>query len=131
MRAPAEPVELVTEARKALEQVKESLLTPTPRSVSACGEPLAAAAERLRRLRVLHQAVGVTGAEEAGGGGTTGGLQTLAAGLHRDLAEVNGLLQQAGAFYLGWSRILKTAAGTYGADGGIDGPAVNGLSIKG
>ena len=111
------PPELILEARVALGEVREALLTPTPLTVEQCAEPLTEAA---RRLRLLDS-------EWARDGNVQGrslsenrsDRRKMAAELLKDLAEVQKLLQQAGAYYLGWSRILLSAIGNYDRNGQV------------
>jgi hypothetical protein len=124
-----DPKDLMAEARVALEQVKEMLRAPTPQTVSECSRPLAAVAESLRRLSAAAGDESTNGSLKTEQVATD--LQMMALALHRDLAEVHGLLQQAGAFYLGWSRILELASSTYGADGELRPPPGNALSVEG
>jgi hypothetical protein len=117
MRVESEVLEQVTEARAALEQARQLLERPSPKALEDCGPPLAGAAEALRKLKTRVDAPPPGHA--------------VVRDLQQDLEEVRGLLEQAGAFYLGWSRILESAAGTYDAGGGWQVPAGRSLSVSG
>jgi hypothetical protein len=119
----------MAEARVALEQVKELLRTPTPQTAGDCSRPLAAVAESLRLLS--GHAGGELTNGQVGAGQVVKDLRTMALALHRDLADVQGLLQQAGAFYLGWSRILESASSTYNAGGELRRLPGNAVSVEG
>ena len=121
------PLETIEVARLALARARERLLEPTPSGLGECRDSLAEAADSLRRLRTerLGQlpANGQTEAGEA--------IRAVAVELDRELAEVRGLLEQAGAFYLGWAQILLLASGTYGAGGELRAPPHSAITLEG
>jgi hypothetical protein len=114
MRAINVPAERVAAARAALGGVRTLLLAPTPQTLNECSRPLSEAAEVLRRLKRVDQ----QGRESA-------------LGLKRDLDEVRSLLEQAGASYLGWARILNSVNGTYDAVGDLHAPGGATVSVEG
>ncbi len=113
------PVDRVALARDALERVRQCLLRPTPASLDECGQPLSEAAEALRALQAALNSEGPADRP-----------RDIAADVHRELAGIRSLLEQAGAFYLGWSRILHSAAGTYGASGELRAPDGETMSFR-
>lgn len=117
MHVEPDVLEQVAAARAALEQARMLLEKPSPKALEDCGPPLTGAAEALRKLKTR------VGAPPPG--------HAVVRGLQKDLEEVRGLLEQAGAFYLGWSRILESAAGAYDADGSWRVPAGQSLSVSG
>ena len=114
------PRELIQEARVALGEIREALLTPTPRTAEHCAEPLAEAARRLRMLSSEWNTDG--NVQEPRPIDNPTDRRKMVAELLRDLEEVRRLLQQAGAYYLGWSRILLSAIGNYDRDGQVAPP---------
>ncbi len=118
----------IGQVRMVLDQVRKLLLTPTPATLSRCCRPLEKAAAHLRRLKSQLEPL-----PENGDGAVRISEQVRndIRLLERDLGDVRNLLRQAGAFYLGWSRILLSASSTYDASGEMTPLAGGRLSVRG
>jgi hypothetical protein len=86
-----------------LRALREELRKPSPGALASSGRRLMEAAENLRRF--------------ASAAADDADASARAEELHRELADVRGLLEQAAAYYLSWSKVLGAAAGGYGSDG--------------
>ena len=124
MSAADQPLELIEQARAALGQVREMLLAPTPTSLDRCARPLAEATDRLQRLKSYLEAQG--DAQNLLPDARGQPWKPLARELQREVSDLRKLLGQAGAFYLGWARILLSASGSYTANGAMTAPADSG-----
>jgi hypothetical protein len=102
-------------ARASLQKFRLKLLRPSAAALESGSDDLLFAVERLERLEPVLRSRGPCSlaVEEA--------LRLEVAGLRRDLLQVNALLQGAGSFYQGWSRLLGCAgddgAANYTANG--------------
>ena len=91
-------------ARGSLQKFRLKLLNPSVASMESGSRDLAEAVEYMTKLEPLL----------AAGGRRSPSLDQAihleAAGLRRDLQQVHALLEGAGKFYQGWSRMLGCAA---------------------
>lgn len=115
MNQQSRPLRLIQEAREALGEVREALLTPTPHTAEHCAVPLIEAAQRLRALRSEWDPG--HGAHSPHPCHISAERQRVVAELLQEFEEVRKLLQQAGAYYLGWSSILLTTMAGYDQNG--------------
>jgi len=129
MSAAEHPLGITEQARVALANLRETLLAPTPEELERCYQQLKAATESLRELKPGPK----TGREPpAGETALAESRRSELLALHRDARQVHQLLEQAGAFYLGWTQIMLSASGSYTANGEIAAPATDrGLSLEG
>lgn len=90
-------------ARASLQKFRLKLLRPSTTALESGSADLLFAVEALERLEpVLSRGPRPVALEQA--------LRLELAGLRRELQQVNALLQGAGRFYEGWSRLLGCAA---------------------
>jgi len=91
-------------ARASLQKYRLKLLRPSVAALESGSADLLFAVEALERLEPVLRSRGPrpVALEQA--------LRVELAGLRRELQQVNALLQGAGRFYEGWSRLLGCAA---------------------
>jgi hypothetical protein len=91
-------------ARASLQKFRLKLLRPSVAALESGSADLLLAVEYLERLEPVLRSRGPrpTDLDQA--------LRLEVAGLRRDLQQVNALLEGAGRFYQGWSRLLGCAA---------------------
>jgi hypothetical protein len=91
-------------ARASLQKFRLKLLRPSTTALESGSADLLFAVEALERLEPVLRSRGPrpVALEQA--------LRLELAGLRRELQQVNALLQGAGRFYEGWSRLLGCAA---------------------
>lgn len=111
----AQELDRVRQARRSLAKVREKLLRPTAKSVESSGADVAKAIECLQGLERQLQS------EPRRMGPDRNALRSELEGLRADLQQVNALLDGAGRFYQGWSRLVsggaESAAPNYTAAG--------------
>jgi len=116
-------LEWVRQAQAILRQVRQLLLSPTPQSLEHSAPHLEAAAGCLKALE--H-------ALRAGAAPPRQSVLPELSELRRQVLLVQALLQQAGAFYVGWARLLAATLGGYTPQGEpAVPPAVRRLSMEG
>lgn len=108
-------LEQIRAARASLEKFRLKLLRPSVAALESGATDLLFAVECLERLEPVLRSRGLcsVAVEQA--------LRLEVSGLRRELQQVNALLQGAGNFYQGWSRLLGCAtddeAANYTANG--------------
>lgn len=97
-------LEQIRKARASLQKFRLKLLCPTVATLESGATDLGAAVECLQRIEPApaHRGRRSPGVEHA--------LRLEVEGLRRDLQQVHALLEGAGNFYQGWSRLVGCSA---------------------
>jgi hypothetical protein len=104
LRHPNE-IECARQARRSLTLVRQKLLNPTPQALESCAPHLRTAIDSLARLQSQ-----LGNAESRRPGLPTRELRTELSTLRRELAQVNALMQNAGAFHAALAHLLTPQA---------------------
>lgn len=106
------------EARTALEEVRNLLLTPTPSSVEACAGPLQAAVANMLGVEQALRAEGAqAGNKSHPGDNVIPGVRMELEYVRRELKRVSALLEQAAAIHRSWAGLLGLVGTGYTAAG--------------
>ena len=105
LRHPNE-IESARQARRSLTFVRQKLLNPTPQALESCPPHLRTAIDSLARLQSQLDNAGL----RTRPGLQTGELRRELSTLRRELAHVNALMQNAGAFHAALALLLTPQA---------------------